>query len=322
MSPTANRLSIARIAAAAATIDPVFLHTPQFVCEALGDALGSRLTLKVETVNPIRSFKGRGADHFVTTALARGERGPFVCASAGNFGQGMAYACRRRGLALVVFVAPDANPMKVERMRRLGAEVRTSAPGDDFDAAKDAARRYAAATGARFVEDGLDVEVAEGAGTIAVELLGDGPVVFDAVLVPLGDGALLGGMARWIKAHTPMTRVIGVCSQGAPAMHDAWHGDSPAVTRPATIADGIAVRTPIAAALADLRGQVDDVVLVSDDALVAAMRLVHTHAGLVAEPAGVAGLAAVLEAPSGTYAGKSIATVLCGGNVHPKGSLS
>jgi threonine dehydratase/peptide deformylase len=309
-----HRLSLARIAEAARRIDPVFLHSPQFVCEPLAEAVGCRLTLKVETVNPIRSFKGRGADFAIATLVARGERAPLVCASAGNFGQGVAYSARKHGLPVTVFAAEGANPLKIARMRGLGAEVRIA--GDDFEHAKRTARRWAAERGARFLEDGLEPEISEGAGSIAVELLarGDG---FDAIAVPLGDGALLNGIARWVKAASPATRVIGVCSRGAPAMIRAWRRGPGAPPEPVdtdTIADGIAVRQPIAASLDDMRTTVDDIVEVDDAALIEAMRLVHAHAGLVTEPAGVAGLAAVI-AQRAELAGRDVATVICGGNV-------
>src|SRR4029434_10170785 len=113
MVKTTHRLSLERIPQAAQTIDPVFLHTPQFVSEPLSDVLGVRLALKIETLNPIRSFKGRGADFLVSQAR---NDVPLVCASAGNFGQAMAYACRKRGLKLTVYASASANPLKVERM--------------------------------------------------------------------------------------------------------------------------------------------------------------------------------------------------------------
>ena len=116
MPPSAPRITLANIERAATIIDPVFLHTPQFICEPLGAALGVRVALKVETLNPIRSFKGRGADLLVSRAAADV---PLVTASAGNFGQAMAYACRKRGLELTIFASINANPFKVERMRDL-----------------------------------------------------------------------------------------------------------------------------------------------------------------------------------------------------------
>jgi threonine dehydratase/peptide deformylase len=310
-----HRLSLARIAEAARCVDPVFLRSPQLACAALSELARATLTVKVETVNPIRSFKGRGADYFVGKAACAGERGPLVCASAGNFGQAMAYACRTRGIALTVFVAHGASPLAIARMRALGADVVPA--GDDFTAAKRAACAWAIERSARFVEDGREPQVSEGAGSIAVELLAHGDA-FDAVIVPVGDGALINGMARWIKAASPATRVIGACSRGASAVHDSWRrGPGAAVVvhdRVDTIADGIAVGAPVDAAVADMHGLVDDVLLVDDGALIEAMRLVHAHAGLVAEPSGVAGLAVILAHPE-RFAGATVATVLTGSNV-------
>src|SRR5690348_4058789 len=156
------------IAEAAEVIDPVFLHSPQYECEPLSAHLGVATVLKVECLNPIRSFKGRGTDYLMhrIEVPVRG----LVCASAGNFGQGMAYAARKRGYRVTVFAAVSASAIKVDRMRALGAEVVLE--GDDFDAAKEAARAHAEKAGAMFVEDGAMSPIAEGAGTIAVELTG------------------------------------------------------------------------------------------------------------------------------------------------------
>ena len=124
-----HRLSLERIAAAPRLIDPVFLDSPQYHAEVLDDLLGCRLVVKVESLNPIRSFKGRGAE-LVLAGIAPGSR--LVCASAGNFGQAMAYASRARGVALIVYASANANPLKLDRMRALDAEVRLQ--GEDFDA--------------------------------------------------------------------------------------------------------------------------------------------------------------------------------------------
>ncbi|MEO8659044.1 MAG: pyridoxal-phosphate dependent enzyme, partial [Bryobacteraceae bacterium] len=302
------RLSLERISEAARSIDSVFRASPQFECDTLNDTLGCRLTLKVEAANPIRSFKGRGADYFVhKNGVAR----PFVCASAGNWGQALAYAARARGGSLVVFAAVNANPLKVERMRRFGADVRLL--GEDFDAAKHAARAYAEQTGAWMVEDGKEPEISEGAGSIAVELLAEG-AAFDAVFVPLGNGALLNGIARWMKAASPATRIIGVCAEGADCMRRSFVAGSPVEGRAATIADGIGVRVPVPEAVSDMRGIVDEVRLVSDLEIIDAMRLLYTHLGQLVEPAGAAGVAAVMAARE-EFANAQVATVLCGGNV-------
>lgn len=304
------RLALDNIARAARAIDPVFLHSPQFVAESLGSALGTTLTVKVETVNPIRSFKGRGADFFVrecadpSTAL--------VCASAGNFGQGLAFASRRAGVTLDIFASMRANTLKIDRMRQLGATVHLA--GDDFDAAKSAARAWAESTGRRYVEDGRDVAISEGAGTIGVELV-DRRSPFDTLVVPLGNGALLAGVGAWVREHAPDVRIVGVCAEGAPSMQQSWRARRVIETATvSTIADGIAVRVPIPEALDDLRDVVDDVILVDDAATLAAMRLIFAHLGLVVEAAGAVGIAALLDTERIDLSG-CVATVLCGGNL-------
>ena len=305
-----SRLSLERIEAAARSIDPVFLNSPQFESEPLGDALGMRVLLKVETINPIRCFKGRGTDFLVSTLPDDSLR--LVTASAGNFGQGLAYAARRRGIGLVVFAAETANALKVDRMRRLGAEVRLS--GSDFDDAKNRARDFARETGGCFIEDGREPAIAEGAGTIAVELCRWKETI-DFTLVPLGNGALLAGIGRWMKAHSPATRVIGICAAGAPAMALSLRdGNVQSTESMATIADGIGVRVPVPEALADLDSVVDEILLVDDDAMIRAMRFLFRDHGLLIEPAGVAGLAAAF-AFKDRFQGAWIATPLCGGNL-------
>lgn len=313
----AHRLSLARIAAASARIAPEFLHSPQYECEPLSAALGCTVTLKVETVNPIRCFKGRGAELLVAAALASEPHRPLVCASAGNWGQAVAWSCRSRGTQARVWAATTANPFKVERMRALGALVQLE--GEDFDAAKSAARAWAEGAGARLLEDGLDVEVAEGAGTMSVELTAGGGA-WDAACLPLGNGALLAGNARWLKAARPGIKVAGVVASGAPAMRDSWlrGPGAPVVETEAvhTIADGIGVRVPIPEAVHDMHGLVDVVHTVEDEALIEAMRLLHRYAGLVVEPAGAAGLAGVLTSRK-DYAGARVIVPVCGSNVDP-----
>jgi threonine dehydratase len=302
-------LSLERIAEAARVIDPVFLHSPQFVSDALRERLGVRILCKCELLNPIRSFKGRGTDYFLHQAAGT-ER--LVCASAGNFGQGLAYAGRRRGRGVTIFAARTANPLKIERMRSLGGEVRLE--GEDFDAAKLAARSYAEQIGARFVEDGAEPAIAEGAGTLGVELTA-WPEPLDAVYVPVGNGALATGVGRWIKAHSPATEVVGVCAAGAPAMFESWRtGAAVSTARADTIADGIAVRVPVDRALQDLAGSVDRMILVDDALIVSAMQLLFETLGVVVEPAGASGLAGCMLERE-TLQGRLVAVPLCGGNL-------
>jgi len=306
---TFHRLSIHRIEDASAKIDPVFLNTPQYTNESLNEVLGTNLILKVECLNPVRSFKGRGAD-FLVAELKSKE--PLICASAGNFGQAMAYACRKRKIDLTVFASIEANPLKIERMKKLGARVILH--GEDFDTAKVKAKQVAASEGTRFIEDSLDLETLEGSGTIGLELL-NYPQGFDALFVALGNGALINGIGKIFKDRSPHTRIVAIQAAGAPAMTMSWKENTIITTdRVDTIADGIAVRIPVPQALEDMQGIVDDAFLVQEDSILEAMKLLHLHAGIVVEPSGAVGVAAILE--NRAFAnGKTIATIICGGNV-------
>lgn len=304
-----SRISLERIERAAAVIDPVFTRTPQFVSESLSARLGCRVLCKVETANPIRSFKGRGASYFCSER-PRGDH--MVAASAGNFGQGLAYAARRRGQRVTVFAAATASPLKIAQMRRLGATVRLG--GTDLDEAKERAKEWAQAQGLPFVEDGREVAVSEGAGTIALELTA-WPEPIQQLLIPVGNGALAAGTATWMRAHAPQARIIAVCAAGAPAMARSWEEKRVECTPGVhTIADGIAVRVPVPEAVHDLQGLVDGYVLVSDDQIRQAMRWLYEDAGLLIEPAGAAAVAAIPQV-RGPDAGALLAVPLCGSNM-------
>ncbi|MFA7415032.1 MAG: pyridoxal-phosphate dependent enzyme [Rhizobium sp.] len=299
-------LSATNIDDARKRIAPVFLNSSVLRAERLGLSL----VAKDETDNPIRSFKGRGAGFFL--ADLAGDRTPLVTGSAGNFGQGLAYNAARHGRTLVVFASMNANPLKIEAMRRFGAEVFLA--GDDFDAAKEAARIYAGERSLQFVEDGASAAIAEGAGTIAAELT-DEVEDIDAVFIPLGNGALAAGTGCWFKSRSPRTRVVAVAAKGAPCMALSYNAGAVISTPEArTIADGIAVRIPVPSAIGWLKDTIDDVVLVDDDQILHAMRFAHETWTRLVEPAGAAGLAAIL-AQASDLKGCRVATMLCGANL-------
>lgn len=305
-------LSTTEIERAATIIDPAYCNSPLVYDTSLNAVLGVDLSLKVECLNPIRSFKGRGADLFIAGLDAPGR---IICASAGNFGQGIARAGRDRGYAVTVFAAENANPSKIDAMRRFGADVRLQ--GADFDAAKLAAQHYAKTQEALFVEDGANPSIAEGAGTIALEMTQAGARP-DIALVPLGNGALATGIGAWFKTVDPAIKIICVVAEGAPSMKLSFEKNEIVTTPSAdTIADGIAVREPVPYALTSMQSTVDAVVAVNDETIVEAMRLIHLHLGLAIEPAGAVGVAALL-ANKDRWRGKRIATVLCGSNMTPK----
>jgi threonine dehydratase len=295
------------IVAAHRVIDPVFLNSPQYEYEPLNEVLGCRVILKIETQNPIRSFKGRGADLLVSQSTEK-----MICASAGNFGQAMAYACRKYSKPLIVVASVNANPFKIDRMRKLGAEVILT--GDDFDAAKLVAKEEAKKNGFRFVEDSSDVETAIGAGTIGLELLRY-PEKLDAVLVPLGNGALINGIGKAFKENSAGTNIIGVQASGAPAMIESWQ-QKRMVSHSSiqTIADGIGVRIPVPIALEEMNEIMDNGILVNDETIIKAMKLIHRTLGLVTEPSGAAAIAALIQ-HGHLFKNKVVAVILCGSNI-------
>jgi threonine dehydratase len=299
------------IIATRAVIDPVFLNSPLMRHPALDDALGCAITLKIETLNPIRSFKGRGTEAVLAALAPR--PAAVVTASTGNFGQGIARAARRRGVVATIYVPAGANALKVDAMRRLGAEVHLVEPGaDEADAAREAADR----TGVPFIEDGAHREIAAGAGSIAQEMTAAG-VSPDVVLVQIGDGALVTGIGSWLRATSPRPRVVGVTARNAPAMADSLASGAP-VERPAnTIADGMSITRPVDGALEQVAAAVDEILPVADDTMLAAMRLLLEKAGVLAEPSGAAGIAALMEHRS-RFAGAAVVSVITGSNVDPK----
>lgn len=308
-----TRLDTARIRAARRVIDPVFLDSPLYRCEAMEPGLGCAVSVKLETANPVRSFKGRGTE-LVASLLA--EHGPraAVCASAGNLGQALAWSGRRRGLDVTVVASRSAPAVKLDRIRALDATLELV--DGDFDTARERAADIARRDGVRLVEDSLDVETCEGAATIGLELVDGGPP-FDAVLIALGGGAMATGVGHVLKACAPDVEVICVQPSGAPAMTLSWRERRVVTTGPTdTIADGVAGRRPIPAVLDDLLQVADDAVLVAESSIVEGMRRLRDHAGLVVEPSAALGVAALLEDP-GRFAGRHVATIVCGGNVDP-----
>lgn len=308
-----TRLDTARIRAARRVIDPVFLGTPLYRCEALEPSLGCTVSIKLETANPVRSFKARGTEVIASQLADTGEHA-VVCASAGNLGQALAWSGRRRGLDVTVVASRFAPAAKLDRIRALGASLELV--DGDFDLARARAVAIAGSDGIRLVEDSLDIETCEGAATIGLELTDTVPT-FDTVLIALGGGAMATGVGHVMKAFAPEVEVICIQPLGAPAMTHSWHQRRVITTDSTnTIADGVAGRRPIAAVLDDLLLVADDAVLVQEASIIAGMRLLLGHAGLVVEPSAALGVAAILE-DRDRFAGRHVVTILCGSNVDP-----
>lgn len=307
------RLQLDRVRDAVNAIDPVFLDTPALACAPLGQVLGCSVTLKVETLNPVRSFKGRGTETVVAAARRKGTS-RVVCASAGNLGQALAYSGSRRGLQVTVVASRTVNSLKLRQIAALGADIRLE--GEDIEDARLLAREIAEADGAYLVEDSLDLATCEGAGTIGLEIARDDPGL-DVVLVAVGGGALASGVGYAVRSLAEHVEVIGIQPFGAPAMALSWREGTVVETdRIETIADGVAGRCPIPEVLDDLLVLLDHVVLVREDSIKAGMRALYEHAGLAVEPSAALGIAAILEQPE-RFAGRRVTTILCGSNVGP-----
>ena len=291
------------IRAAAAAIDPVFTRTPQFVHDGLSERLGVPVVVKVETVNPIRSFKGRGtwvALHGLAREGRIGADRPIVVASAGNFGQGVAYAARALGVPAVVFTSTKANRAKIARMRALGATVIES--GDDFDDARGASEAYAAEHAAELLVDGDDPRISTGAATLALELTDSmdagGLPALAIASVPVGNGALVNGVGGWLRHASPATRVVGVQAEAAQAMTLSFAAHRPIDTpSAATYADGIASRVAIPRAVELMAGRVDAMHTVREGALHAAQDELTEALGITVEGAAAASWAGLLAGP-------------------------
>jgi threonine dehydratase len=292
------------IEAALDLIDPIFRGTPQFVDPRLRSALGREVVVKVETLNPIGSFKVRGASVLVRDLdPAR----TWVCSTGGNFGQALAYLARERGAAVDAFVSPQVPGYKVRALRDLGARVECD------EQPERAAREHAEASDDRvMVVDAREPAMAEGAGTIGVELASAGP--FDTVVVQVGDGALITGIACWLKAVAPTTRIVGVCASGAPAMARSFAaGRAVTVQGDGTIAMALAITEPVPESFARVAALVDDIVAVDDDDLRRAMAVIGECLGVLVEPAGAAGVAALLT--HGDQIAGRVAVILTGAAV-------
>lgn len=304
-----QRLSPQRILEASEYIHPVFLNTPYVYAGEIGDPLEIELYLKVETLNPLRSFKGRGCDYFFSK-LPEGDI-EIVCASVGNFGQGIAYAACEKKYPVTIFSSIHANPLKIERMQRLGAHVIQR--GVDFEEAKLEAMEYARGRNCCFVGDGASREISEGAGTVGVEIVRMGRV--DYVVIPLGNGSLINGMGTYFKYAMPETKVIGVVAEGAPSFLRSHESHKVVATeKVSTIADGIAIRKPIEEAFWDMEAVVDEIWEVSDEEIIDAMRALAFKSALIAEPAGAVSLAGVIRNHS-KLKNLKVAAVVTGANI-------
>jgi len=286
--------------------------TPLVPAPTLSEIAGCEVWLKLETQHPTGSFKERGALNKLLT-LNDNERGAGVVAmSAGNHAQGVAYHARRLGIPATI-VMPEGTPFtKIDRTQSLGATVLLK--GDNLVAARRASDALARERGLVPVHPYDDEDVIAGQGTIALEILADQPDL-DALIVPIGGGGLISGIAVATKALNPKIEIVGVQSALYPSMQDVIHGKTPDIaTAAATLAEGIAVKEPGKLTRRIVAALVADILLVADSEIERAIEHLVDREKLVAEGAGAAGVAALLANPQ-RFHGKRVGIVITGGNI-------
>ncbi|MFM2152898.1 MAG: hypothetical protein RL199_1333 [Pseudomonadota bacterium] len=310
--PATLPVDLAAVAAARARIKDRIRLTPCPVSEAFSKVVGGELHLKLDNLQVTGSFKERGALHKLLLLTPEERRRGVICASAGNHAQGVSHHAGRLGIPATI-VMPEASPLiKVTGVKAHGATVVLH--GANFDEALAEAKRRCEAEGLVFIHPFDDAAVIAGQGTLGLEILEQVPAV-DTLLVPVGGGGLIGGIAAAVKALKPEVRVVGVEASVLPKMRAALDAGGPVTLEPArTIADGIAVRRAGDLTYALVSRLVDEMVVCDDEETSHAILQLLEREKLVAEGAGAIALAAALHAKV-DLRGRCAVALVCGGNI-------
>ena len=305
-------LALTDIQAAAGRLQGQLLDTPCVASKTLSQITGADVFLKFENLQYTASFKERGACNKLAQLSAEEGRRGVVAMSAGNHAQGVAYHAQRLGLRAVIVMPRFTPGVKIERTRGFGAEVVLH--GDTLDESRSHALELAEREGLVFIHPYDDEAIVAGQGTVGLEMLEAVPDL-DTLIVAIGGGGLIAGMATAAKAIKPGIEIIGVQTSRFPAMVNAIKGTKHPQGS-STIAEGIAVGTPGVIPQAIIKRLVDDLVLVDEGDIEQAMVMLLEIEKTLVEGAGAAGLAALLKYPE-RFKGKKVGLVLCGGNIDP-----
>jgi threonine dehydratase len=311
--PTSNLAepTMPDVLAAAARIRPYLAPTPLRRSAAISELVGTDVYLKHELHLPTGAFKVRGGVNLISQLNEQEREVGVIAASTGNHGQSVAYAARLFGVKAIICAPTNANAGKVDAMRELGAIV--NLVGADYDEARLACERLAEAEGYRYIHSGNEPLLIAGVATHTLEILSEEPSV-DVVIVPIGGGSGAAGACIVARAINPGIAVIGVQSEAAPAAYLSWREGRPVDKVSKTWADGLATGTPFELPQRILKRLLDDFVLVSDEAITEAVRVLMARTRLLVEGAGAAPLAAAL-ALKDRLQGHRVALILSGGNI-------
>ncbi|MCF6329916.1 MAG: threonine ammonia-lyase [Sulfurimonas sp.] len=306
-------LDLNKIQKATQRIKDVVINTPLSYAQHLSTLYDIEIYLKKENLQVTGAFKIRGAYNKISTLTKEQLACGVVAASAGNHAQGVALSASRFGIRAVI-IMPESTPLtKIDGVKHYGAEVILK--GSNYDEAYGYALEYSRKNSLTFIHPFEDEEVMAGQGTLAIDILNDKDDL-DAIIIPVGGGGLISGMAVAIKQLSPNTKIIGVGASGAPALKNSFDlgvaVDSKSVK---TIADGIAVRDSSKITLSYMLKTVDEFISVDDEEIASAILFLLEKQKFVVEGAGAVGVAAVLHGKLSHLKGKKIAIVLSGGNM-------
>src|SRR5882762_5389521 len=289
-----------------------FAPTRLIAAPFLSQRTSKNVYLKLETELPTGSFKVRGAVYALAQRMNRGPIEEAVACSTGNHGAAVAYAAKQFGIKARIFLPTNCNPVKRSRIASLGAAIVESGGGDLASAfGQDA--EYAKQPGVYFLNDATDADLPAGPGTIGCEILAQLPKT-SAIFVPVGDTAMIRGIAAAVKQIAPQVKIVGVQAERAPSYYLSWKEDKVVGTETCdTIADGLATRTPEAANVRDVKRLVDEVLLVSEEQMLRAIETLLLEEHVLAEPAGAASTAALLQGCSDC--GDPVVLVVSGANI-------
>ena len=303
-------VSASDIKAAAKEIEGAVIRTPLVAAPRLSEILGCELYLKLENQQHTGSFKDRGALNKLKSLSAEQAKYGVIAMSAGNHAQGVAHHARRLGIPATIVMPEFAPFTKVERTRELGARVVLL--GDTLDASAVAAREIAEQENLTFVHPYDDPKIVAGQGTIGFEMLEDQPEL-DTIVVPIGGGGIISGIAIAAKSVKPEIEMIGVQAELFPSMYQAVNELAPSAGGQ-TLADGIAVKNPGALTRPIIEELVADILLVDEGQIETAVHVLVEQQKIVAEGAGAAGVAALIKEKE-RFAGRKVGAVICGGNI-------
>jgi len=306
-------IELSEIIQAKRLVSDVIAKTPFILAPLLSKRVGANIFLKKENLQLTGAYKIRGAFNKIASLSDEEKQRGVIAASAGNHAQGVGYSAKYFGVKAVI-IMPEATPLlKVTGTKDLGAEVILH--GDNFDEAYAYAQKYAKENNLTFIHPFEDKKVIAGQGTVGLEML-DEIKDLDTILVPIGGGGLITGIASAVKQIDPNIKVIGVVSKGAPAMYNSFKAKTVINSKSVrTIADGIAVRDVSAQNLKYILELVDDVVTVDDEEIATAVLYLLEKQKIVVEGAGSAGVAAVIHKKFDFKKGENIGIVLSGGNI-------